>query len=154
MSLVTQVQALATRMGTEAKALRTLINNNVADLSALTTTVKTDLVSAINEINAAAGALINDAVTNATSTWSSTKIQAEITASKDSILNGAGAAYDTLLEIQTELTSNDSDIAGILTAQATNTTAIAQNATDIAQLDTDVGDVTTDFVATFEAALV
>ena len=153
MSLVTQIQALATRMGTEAKALRTLINGNVADLSALTTTVKTDLVSAVNEVNAAAGALINDAVTGTATTWSSTKINTEITTAIDNLLNGAGAAYDTLMEIQTELQNNDTDIAAILTAQATNTAAIAQNATDIAQLDTDVGDVTTNFVTTFEAAL-
>lgn len=54
MSLNDQIDLLAARAGTEDKALRTLINNNVADLSALTTTAQSDLVSAINEVNAAA----------------------------------------------------------------------------------------------------
>jgi hypothetical protein len=52
MSLATQVQSLATRIATECKALRTLINGNTADLSALTTTTKTNLVAAINEVKA------------------------------------------------------------------------------------------------------
>lgn len=56
MSLSTNVSDLATRIGTEAKALRTLINGNAADLSALTTTAKTNLVAAINEVDAAVGA--------------------------------------------------------------------------------------------------
>lgn len=56
MSLATNVSDLATRIATEAKALRTLINGNAADLSALTTTAKTNLVAAINELDAAIGA--------------------------------------------------------------------------------------------------
>jgi hypothetical protein len=52
MSLATKVTDLATRMATEAKALRTLINGNAADLSSLTTSNKGHLVAAINEVNA------------------------------------------------------------------------------------------------------
>ena len=48
-----QVSNLATRVATEVKSLRTLINNNAADLSALTTSAKGDLVAAINELDAA-----------------------------------------------------------------------------------------------------
>lgn len=55
MSLVTQLQNLATRIATETKSLRTMINGNVADLSALTTTSKSNLVSAINEVYASVG---------------------------------------------------------------------------------------------------
>jgi hypothetical protein len=50
MSLVTNILALAARAGNEAKALRTLINGNVADLSSLITTNRGTLVGAINEI--------------------------------------------------------------------------------------------------------
>ena len=46
MSLVTRLTDLSTRIATEVKALRTLINGNAADLSALTTTNKTNLVAA------------------------------------------------------------------------------------------------------------
>jgi hypothetical protein len=62
MSLATNLQSLATRIATEVKSLRVLINNNVADLTALTTTVKTNLVSAINEVvtNVAARELLSN----------------------------------------------------------------------------------------------
>jgi len=52
MSLATNITDLATRIATEIKSLRTLTNGNAADLSALTTTAKNNLVAAINEIRA------------------------------------------------------------------------------------------------------
>lgn len=54
MSFASNVSNLATRISTEVKALRTLINGNASDLSALNTTAKTNLVAAINEANTAA----------------------------------------------------------------------------------------------------
>lgn len=76
MSLSTNIANLATRIATEIKALRTLINGNAANLSALTTTDKTNLVAAINEVQAevASSSGINDATTTTSSTWSSSKI--------------------------------------------------------------------------------
>jgi hypothetical protein len=64
------------RVGTECKALRTLVNGNAADLNGLTTANKASLVDAINEIvgTAASAAGINDATTSGTTTWSSSKI--------------------------------------------------------------------------------
>lgn len=53
-TLETRLRNLATRMGTEAKALRTLINGNLADLTGLTTAAKNNLVAAINEVRALA----------------------------------------------------------------------------------------------------
>lgn len=55
MSLDTNLQTLATRVATEAKALRTLVNGNTGDLTGLTTTAKNNLVAAINELDAAIG---------------------------------------------------------------------------------------------------
>lgn len=63
MSLSTNVANLATRISTECKALRTLINGNAIDLSSLTTTSKTNLVSAINELDAAVDAIVGGATT-------------------------------------------------------------------------------------------
>jgi len=77
MSLVTNIANAFTRAATESKTLRTYINGNAADLTGLTTTFKTNLVGAINEINAAlsgAGASINDTVINTVNAWSSSKI--------------------------------------------------------------------------------
>lgn len=56
MSLATRVQDLATRVATEVKSVKTMINGNAADLSALTTTAKTSLVAAINEVQSEVGA--------------------------------------------------------------------------------------------------
>ena len=51
-TLASRITDLATRIATECKSLRTLLNGNAADLSALTTTAKTNLVAAVNEIDA------------------------------------------------------------------------------------------------------
>lgn len=85
MSLSSNVGALATRIGQEFKALRTLINGNAADLSALTTTAKGNLVAAINEVKAsvAAASSINDSATTTTSTWSSSKINTSLSGKAD-----------------------------------------------------------------------
>jgi len=80
MSLVTNIANAFTRSATESKALRTLINGNLSSLAGLTTTYKTDLVGAVNEVMAGiggAGASINDAATNGVNTWSSSKISSE-----------------------------------------------------------------------------
>jgi len=51
MSLASQIQSLATRVATEFKTTKTKIAGNVSgDLSGLTTTVKTSLLAAINEL--------------------------------------------------------------------------------------------------------
>lgn len=51
MSLQTRVESLATRIGTEFKTAYTKISgNNSGDLTGLTTTVKTSLLAAINEL--------------------------------------------------------------------------------------------------------
>lgn len=66
MSLATNIQDLATRVATESKSLRTLINGNVADLSSLTTTDKTNLIAAINEIDALIGGAAATTLTDLT----------------------------------------------------------------------------------------
>ena len=60
MSLSTNVSNLATRIATEVKAIRTLVNGNVADLSALDTTAKSNLVLAINELKTALDTAASD----------------------------------------------------------------------------------------------
>jgi hypothetical protein len=53
-TLIERLTDAMTLTGVQLKSLRTLINGNVVDLAGLTTTVKTHLVAAINEINAKA----------------------------------------------------------------------------------------------------
>lgn len=115
MSLSTNVSNLATRVATEIKSVRTLVNGNASDLSSLTTTDKTNLVAALNELNAAIGAIdltdvINDAATATTTTWSSTKITSSIDAAVSALVDGAPELLDTLNELAAAL-GDDEDFA-------------------------------------------
>lgn len=103
MSLSTNVSDLATSMGTELKATRVLVNANAADLSALTTVARTDLVSAINEVAAAAGAAsgIDDNTTATTSTWSSSRIDTELDAKAPTSHNHTAAQVTGLAAVAT-----------------------------------------------------
>lgn len=53
MSLATNITDLVTRVATEFKRHATMLNGNQADLSALTTTNKSNLVAALNEVKTA-----------------------------------------------------------------------------------------------------
>jgi hypothetical protein len=124
MSLVTQLADLTTRIATEVKALRTLINGNAVDLTSLTTTAKTNLVAALNELDAAVDALaagsgaISDGTTSTTTTWSSTKTSAEIVAAISALIAGAPGILDTLAEIAAQLATDESAVGALTTAVA------------------------------------
>lgn len=165
MSLTVQISNLAVRIATECKSIRA----TTGDKTALTTTDKTSLVAAVNELKAAlsgaAGILDSAGAGDTSHTWSADKIVAQLAAVKSEILNGAPAAYDTLLEIANQLATDDGAIGGLLTAvgnrvafdQAQVLTA-PQKAQALANIGaisaSDVGDVTTNFVTSFEAGLV
>lgn len=162
MSLATRLVALAQAIGGDIKTLTT----NQGTLSGLTTTQKSNLVAAINEINAAlgsAGAQINDAATNGdtTVTWSADKIYDAIEAAKvavtNSLTNGAGAALNTFKELQDAL-GNDPTFAATMatslsqrvrfdSAQTLNTAEKLQACTNIG-----IGDPESDLVATYNTA--
>lgn len=108
-----RIVALAEEMASDVKALR---NKQGAD--ALNTTAQ-NLSGAINELFSAignAGAQIDDTATNGNTsvTWSADKIFDEIEVAKqairDSLVDGAGAALDTFIELQAAL-GNDPDFA-------------------------------------------
>lgn len=170
MPLATQILNLAVRSATEAKALRTLINGNAADLSALQTTGKANLVAALNELKAAldgidSGAAINDGATNLTQTWSSQKISDQIATALAALTTGAPAALDTLDELAAAL-GDDANFAATVTAALGNRVRVdaaqgltapqqAQARANIgAVASADIGNTETDFVASFNAALV
>ena len=175
-TLQVRIQDLAMRIATECKSIRTLLNANAADLSALTTTNKTNLVAAINELKTTmdglgggggGGATINDASTaSTTETWSITKISSELTAALDSILAGAPAALDTLDELAAAINDDASYAATITTALGNRvrvdintqglTTTEQQNArTNIdAYGSVEIGNPDTNFVTTFTTGLV
>lgn len=167
------------RLTTQAKLLKTLINGNLADLSGLNTTAKSNLVSAVNEVlslaqaaTSSGGAVIDDATARTTTVYSSSKVTADIAAAraalKDEILGGAGAAFDTLSELNTLISAGDQADQNAITAlntalgnrvrfDAAQTLTVAQKATATANIGAvalaDFGSTTTDYVALIEANL-
>ena len=117
MTLEARVVALAQAIGTDVKTLTT----TVGSLSGLTTTAKSNLVAAINEIaQAVANATgIDDGTTGGASTWSSSKISAEISGAISGLVGGAGAALDTLKELADAL-GNDPSFATTIATQIAN----------------------------------
>ena len=129
----------------------------------LTTTDKDSLVDAINEVVASLASLrqivenkteIDDSVATATNVWSAlkttTKISESCAAVKNEILNGAGAAYDTLSELATLITTNQSAIqslqsiaAGHVKFDAVQSLTAAQKT----QARSNIGAASTDEVA-------
>ena len=164
-TLQARITDLATRMATECKSLRTLINANQSDLSALTTTDKTSLIAAINTLQTAIGSIqsgqvtINDASSGGTITWSATKIASEIQTAKDELTNGAASALDTLAELAAAL-GNDANFANTVTTSlgyrlrydAAQTLTAAQKTQACTNIG--VGEPDTDFVTTFNSGLV
>jgi len=99
MSLQTQIHSLVIRVADEFKTVYSKIGN----LSSLSTTDKSTLVAAINELKTAitAFAVIDDLTPGSTTTtFSASKIVTLLDALRAQILGGADAAYDTLLELQ------------------------------------------------------
>lgn len=176
MSLETRLIALAQALGADVKDIYAKQGN----LASLSTTAKTDIVTAINElaglISGGGGAPIDDNAGNGdtTVTWSADKsydsIQSAINGLKDELLGGAGAAFDTLEELATAL-GEDPNFATTITtalglrvrvdeAQSFDNTQKTQgrdnigaaSAADLNTLTTNIGDTDYDFVAAYTTA--
>uniref|UniRef100_A0AAU6W408 Tail fiber protein n=1 Tax=Pseudomonas phage Cygsa01 TaxID=3138529 RepID=A0AAU6W408_9VIRU len=161
MSLQTQLIALAQAIGADIKSLKT----STGTLSGLSTTAKSNLVAAINEVYGlvgSGGVTINDASTaSTTQTWSASKSSAAIATAistlQTTLIGGAGAALDTFKELQDAL-GNDPTFAATVATSLSNRVRFdsAQTLTVAQQIqacvNTGVGDPTTDFVAAYTTA--
>lgn len=122
-SLATNVSDLATAVATAVKDTR----GRIGDLASLSTTAKTNVVAAVNEVDAAVDALsgsaagINDAVTSTTSTWSSQHTSDQISSAV------AGVDVPVLTDLIDDTTPS-------------TTTVYSSTHTD-AQIDTAVNDL-------------
>lgn len=172
MSLVTNLTTAFTSIGTAIKGVKTTIGT----LASLTTTDKSSLVAAVNEVKAgipAPGVSINDAAPTATTTtYSASKIESVATAAASAaasaLVNGAGSTVDTLKEIADLLTTDESTASALATTVASKvsqtrtvaghalTTDVTLAVADIsgAQASSTIGDTTHDFAGDFTAALV
>jgi hypothetical protein len=183
MALATNLQSAFTRVATEIKSLRTLVNGNASTLNGLNTAAKSNLVAAINElvasVAAAGTASINDATTTSSSVWSSTKTNTQINSAVAALVAAAPGTLDTLDELAAALGDDPSfattittalgnrvrfDAAQALTgpqqvqaraniAAGTSNVVIGTGAGQAADAAA-VGDTNADFVATFNAGLV
>ncbi|NCP41638.1 MAG: hypothetical protein COZ79_00050 [Hydrogenophilales bacterium CG_4_8_14_3_um_filter_62_83] len=163
MSLQTQLNSFVLRVADEFNTVK----GRTGTLSALTTTDKSSLVAAINELKTAVitSVAIDDLTIGTASTYSSSKIVTLLDALKADLLGGADPAFDTLLELQQALQNDQTGIAALTAsidkrvrfdaAQALTVPEQTQARDNIgAVASADIGDTTTDFVAIFDAALV
>ena len=110
----TTLNGYATRLSTvESKASTnasdiTAAKGNITTLQTSLGTLQTELKSLKDKVASATN--IDDTKAGTTTTYSSSKIESDITtakqAVKDDLLGGAGAAYDTLKELADLITSN------------------------------------------------
>lgn len=160
-----RIKSVVQAIGADMKALKIAIG----DLTALTTTNKTNLVAAINELVALTGqpqgAQIDDTATNGATdvVWSADKvfdaIEAAKVAVKDELTDGASAALDTLKELSTALGDNPNFAADIATALAKRVRVDAVQVFTVLEKkqgceNLGIGDPDYDFVADYAAAKV
>lgn len=126
----TEVAGVAAKVGTLASlstsaktSLVAAVNELDAEhgtLSSLTTTAKTSLAAAINEVNGKQfAAVVNDAVTNTTNPWSGSKTNTAISSAVSGLVASSPAALDTLKELATAL-GDDPSFASTMSAALGN----------------------------------
>lgn len=149
MSLSSNVADLATRVATEIKAKATQINGNAPDLSALTTTAKTNLVAAINEVNSAvAGSSgIDDGATGTSTTWSSSKISGEISDAVAAVPDPADLINDAAASTASVYSSTKTDAQIAAAVAGVDLTDLINDAAPSASTVYSSNKVTTDIAA-------
>ena len=128
-------------------------------LDNLSTTNKTSLIEAINELYAAITntTAINDSTEDLTTTWSSSKIRESITTAISELVNGSDGALDTLKELADAL-GNDANFAATLAEQMGKRVRVdeSQMFTTAEQLtactNIGIGDPDTDLLAVYTSA--
>ena len=156
--MATQQERITLLVQAIAKDIKTLTTSQ-GSLTALTTTNKTSLVAALNELKTAiANATeVNDSVTNTSATWSSQKINTAITSAVSALVSGAGTTLDTLKELADAL-GNDANFATTIATQmgkrvrvdAPQTFTVIEQAQGCANLG--IGNPDTDFVVVYNTA--
>lgn len=159
MTLETKLIALAQAIGTDIKSL----NLTVGDIQSLTTTSKSNIVDALNEVHLAvnnSGAQIDDqsGQGNYSTTWSSNKIIEELNELHTSIISdltgGAPEALDTLAELAEALNNNPSFAAEIATQIGNRVRFDTEQALSAAQKlqvcqNIGIGDIDVDLVSAY-----
>lgn len=163
MKLQERLALLISAIGTDVKNILATRGN----MATLTTSEKTNLVGAINELKSAiqgAGANINDNSASTAAVYSSQKTTDLIAALKSELLGGApAAAFDTLKEIADYLASDETAMSGLVTAvgnkvdysqaQSLTTAQKTQARANIGAYGADeIGDPDTDLLTAYNTA--
>ena len=152
MSLQTNVAAALLRL---ANALTT-VNGRVGSLSTLTSTDKSSLVAALNELKGivsgmGAGVAIDDGAASGSAVWSSSRTQTAITSAITALINGAPGAQDTLAELAAQITALAASDNSLLSFGAVQTLTVPQQLQGCTNLG--VGDPAHNFVTAIDTAL-
>lgn len=176
-TMIKNLSAAFTAAGVDVKGLLA----KIGDLGTLTTTQKASLVGALNELKTGidAAVKIDDAKTQAGTTWSSTKINSAINAAISALVSGAPEALDTIKEVADAINTNKDAITALQQIAATDTkaqkgvvdaaaakaqadkgvrdaatakTAAEKANGDLTTFKTNIGDTTVDFAAVYTAA--
>lgn len=162
MNMNQRITLLAQAIAADVKSLKA----SVGDLTGLSTTAKSNLVAAINELRGmitANAAVIDDTKGNGDTgfTWSADKIYDTIEAAKAAVksdlLGGADAAYDTLKELQDIIKADETTAAALATAvnnrvRFDDAQALTQAQKAQACANIGIGDPDTDFAAAYATA--
>lgn len=130
------------------------VAGRVGTLASLNTTDKTSLVAALNEVKASipgAAAVIDDLATATGTTWSSTKIQTQITGAITALIAGAPGAQDTLAELAAQITALAQADNGLLSFAAAQTLTAQQQLQGCTNLG--IGDPAHVYVTAIESSL-
>ena len=156
--MATQQERITALAQAIAKDIKTLTTSQ-GSLTALTTTNKTSLVAALNELKTtiANATEVNDSVTNTSATWSSQKINTAINSAVSALVSGAGTTLDTLKELADAL-GNDANFATTIATQmgkrvrvdGPQTFTVIEQAQGCANLG--IGNPDTDFLAAYNTA--
>ena len=131
MTLELRIKALAEQAANTIKA----VNAKIGNTANLSTTDKTSVVAALNELKAniialpAPSSVIDDVTASNSKTYSSTKINSLINTAVANLINGAGSDSDTLKELADKivaLAQTDTGLVTVALAQAFNDTQKAQ----------------------------
>lgn len=136
------------------KQVNNALKSSQGDLTKLSTSDKTSLVNALNELKVTIDnkTSINDSQTTTANTWSATKISNEIATAITNLINGADASSDTLKELADKITALAQADNGLVSANQAQAFTEQQKAQARSNIDVyskaEIGDINTNFVTT------
>lgn len=136
------------------KQVNTTLKSNQGDLTKLSTSDKTSLVNALNELKTTIDnkTSINDSQNTTANTWSATKISNEITQAITNLINGADTSSDTLKELADKIAALAQADNGLVSANQLQAFTEQQKAQARTNIDVyskaEIGDINTNFVTT------